>query len=552
MTAMKTFEDVQVWLPGAIRPADAVIDGYRRLGLWHDEHLLTHLERHRRQRPDATALLGFHAEGPADVVSWSRYAAEVERYASALRALGVGPGQVVAVQMPNRWETAALMLAVMHTGAILAPLVTALRGRELEKMLVQLRATVVVTVGEWAGFDHASSLAGMADRLPHLRHRVVLGSKSADEFDFDAHFRNTDWTADFPAPLADSAADPDNVAVVLFTSGTTGEPKAVLHTANTLLAGAAPVVNEDKLGAGDVSYNPHNLTHIFGITTGLAFPLLSGGSAVLLDTWSPVRAAQIIRDTRVTVFSGAAIFLEAVFRVADDLSSLRMVCCGAAPVPPKLVREIHAKLGVPLRAGWGMTEVPLGTFTRSDDPADHATISDGRPAASLELDLRVEGTISRENPARLFVRGAALCIALVGRDTGTVHVLAEHDGGWFDTGDLVLPDGHGGIRLAGRAADRIGGILMVPVLDVEAELMRHPAVADVAIVGYEDEHGHDAPCAVVVPAGEPPTLAGLRAYLDGVGMTEFYQPTRLELMPVLPRNLSGKVLKRELRERLRG
>jgi cyclohexanecarboxylate-CoA ligase len=552
MSAMSTYADEQSWAPGAIRPDATVIESYRRLGLWHDKHLLSYLEHQRRQRPDAPAIFGFGAEGPAEVVSWSRYATEVENYAAALRALGVGPGQVVAVQMPNQWETAALMLAVMHTGAVLAPLVTAIRGRELEKMLGQLRATVVVTVGEWTGFDHASTLAEMAARLPHLRHRVVLGAKSDAEIDFDAHFRNTSWTAEHPMPLADSAADPDNIAVVLFTSGTTGEPKAVLHTANTLLSGAAAMADEEKLGPDDVSYNPHNLTHIFGIITGLAFPVLTGGSAVLLDTWSPARAAEIIRDTRVTMFSGAAVFLAAIVQAADDLSSLRLLFCAAAPVPPKLVRAIHAKLGVPLRAGWGMTEAPIGTFTRSGDPDEHATVSDGRPAATLEIDLRVEGTASKENPARLFVRGAALCIALVGRDTGTVDVLADRPGGWFDTGDLVLPDGDGGIRLAGRAADRVGGILMVPVTDVESQLLEHPAVADVAVVGYEDENGHDAPCAVVVPAGEPPTLADLRAYLDSVGMTEFYQPTRLELMPMLPRTITGKVLKRELRERLKG
>jgi cyclohexanecarboxylate-CoA ligase len=200
-----------------------------------------------------------------------------------------------------------------------------------------------------------------------------------------------------------------------------------------------------------------------------------------------------------------------------------------------------------------MTETGVATITRSDDPPDWAAHSDGRPVLSVELDLRSDGEISRERPGELFVRSGGLCVATVGRDTGNVVVISEHDDGWYDTGDLAVPDGRGGIRLMGRAGDKIGGVFMIPVNDVESELLRHSGVRDVALVGYPDGQGGELACAIVVPANTPPvTLDELRRYLGGLGMTDWYLPTRLECVDALPRNGTGKVRKELLRRWLRG
>jgi cyclohexanecarboxylate-CoA ligase len=536
----------------ALRATDETIARYRAQGLWRPTTVLDDLHRHRLHRPGDIALTAHRRGAPTERLSWARYAATVERYASGLRALDVAPGEVVAVQLPNWWETAALILACFRVGAVAAPVITSIRARELEKMLAHLRATVVVTVGQWDGHDHAGALAEMAGRLPALRHRVVLGQASdPGAIHFQDHFTRTEWADRYPMPLARLDVDPDRAALVLFTSGTTGEPKAVVHTLNTLHAGAVPLAEDVAISGDDVMFNPHSLTHIFGVFTGIAMPLFLGAPIVLLDTWEPGEAAAAIEADRVTVFTGAPVFVQALLDAAErdhtDLSSLRTLFAAAAPVPPDLVHEVLGRLGVPLRAAWGMTEVPCGTWTRTGTPPEFAAGSDGGPGAAAELDLRPEEGAG--GPARLFVRGAAVCLARVGRDTGIVDVPPD---GWLDTGDLVVPDGAGGIRIVGRVADRIGRGFMIPVRDVEEQLAAHPAVADVALVGYTAPDGHEDPCAVIVAAGStPPTLAELRGYLTRVGMTDWYQPTRVEVLAALPRNANGKVLKEELRRRLR-
>jgi len=146
-----------------------------------------------------------------------------------------------------------------------------------------------------------------------------------------------------------------------------------------------------------------------------------------------------------------------------------------------------------------------------------------------------------------------VCLATVGRDTGKVVVIAEQGDGWYDTGDLAVPDGCGGVKLMGRAADRIGGVFMIPVNDVESALLGHPGVADVALVGYPTDDGGELACAVIVPATSPPvTLDELCEYLGDQGMTRWYLPSRLALVETLPRNTNGKVCKELLRRWLRG
>lgn len=169
-------------------------------------------------------------------------------------------------------------------------------------------------------------------------------------------------------------------------------------------------------------------------------------------------------------------------------------------------------------------------MTRSDNPPNWAASSDGRPIAGMELDLRSDAEITKERPGRVFAGGGGVCLATVGRDTGALKITAEHDDGWYDTGDLAIPDGRGGIRLQGRVGDRIGGVFMIPAHDVESELLTNPRIKDVALVGYPDQQGGELACAVLVAASTTPpiTLDELRQHLTDQGMTEWHLPTRLE------------------------
>jgi len=205
-------------------------------------------------------------------------------------------------------------------------------------------------------------------------------------------------------------------------------------------------------------------------------------------------------------------------------------------------------LGLPLLNQWGMTEGGL-LLTSPEDPPDWAAVSAGRPVPGTEAELRpvaLDAPASETNPGRLAIRGASLCLGTMGRDSGTLRLLADEDDGWYDTGDLAFPDGRGGYRLVGRAADRVGGAFMIPVADVENALLAHPAISDAAVVGHKDNLEG---CAVLVST-VPLTLDDIRSYLSGLGMTEWYWPTRAERIGELPRNHMGKVDKARLRARL--
>lgn len=531
---------------GEFRAPAELIRRYHDAGVWRNQGPISDLRRWQRERPDATAIIQWRNGVEAERISWAQYARHVERFAAALRELGVGRGDVVAVWLPNLWQVNALLLACARIGAVNAPLLPTLRERELSRILTRLGAKVVITVDEWAGFRHSRALEALAADLPQLRHRVVLGETRDGEIDFERFFHRTDPAAQLP----DAAEDPDRLALVLFTSGTSGEPKGVLHSFNTIYAGIAPIATTERIGPDDTMFIPHALTFIGGTLYGICMPLFAGATTVVLDSWDAATARRMLRDTRTTVmFAGPIFFEQLIAAGGGEGLGLRLAVSGATTIPQQLVRELPDALGVPLRTLWGMTEVAAQTWTRATDPWDWGTRSDGSPGPGLEIQLRGGDVVSKEQPARLFVRGAGVTLATLGRDSGTLRVLADHDDGWYDTGDLAIPDGRGGIRIIGRVADRIGTLFMIPVNDVEGQLLEHPDIDDVAVVGDDDER---AVAVVVSHATPPPDVDDVRAFLTAKGMTDWYQPSRVEVVERLPRNSAGKVLKDLLRRWLRG
>jgi cyclohexanecarboxylate-CoA ligase len=288
-------------------------------------------------------------------------------------------------------------------------------------------------------------------------------------------------------------------------------------------------------------------------------PLLTGACGVVLDSWSGERGARLLAEAGVSIMFSGPTFIQDMIAARDGQPetplALRTLCGGGTTLPGPLVAQVPRVFGVPLQVAWGMTEVGLGTMTRKDDPEDWAAHSDGRACVPLDLDVRSDTSSTPDQPGRLFARGGGICLATYGRDSGKLVVIAEQNDGWYDTGDLAIPDGRGGIRLMGRVGDRIVRLArgIIPVADVETTLLDHPGVADATLVGYPADDGDELPCAVITPATEPPVrLDEIRRYLTDQGMTEWYIPTRLEYVDRIPRNVNGKVLKNELRRWVMG
>lgn len=524
---------------------------YRANSWWRDETFLDDLRGHARDRPGAPALIGRRVvEERTDTVSYAELVELIDRFAYGLLDLGVGPGDVVAVQLPDWWELVPLSLACVRISARLCPLIPTYRRYELDYMLTLTEARVCVTMAEQDGVRLAEVITGLD--LPRLEHVLVAGGpRPPGTRDFHEHFLGPATEGRDPGELKGRELGPDDPYLILFTSGTTGEPKGVLHSLNTLYAPSRGYADLLGLDEGLVATVASVNTLYSGFVQGLMVPFMLGGTAVFQDVWDGPTQVALFEEHNVTLFYGSYSFL---LDLLDEqrarprnLPAMRYMVTGSAPVPPHAVDEIREVFGVRTYSLWGMTENGPVTITRPEDPEDWAAHSDGTAIAGMEL--RIDPLEGRsDGVGRLWVRGPTQCLGYFKREE--LYAAELDDEGWFHTGDLARDDGRGGIRIAGRSKDIIiYTSFNVPVAEVEAVLGRHPRVREVAVIGIPHPEVVEEVCAVVLPQGEPPTLEELREHMRVTGVTSWFWPRRLEVVERMPKTITGKIRKVELRQR---
>ncbi|WP_405019867.1 AMP-binding protein [Kitasatospora sp. NBC_00070] len=546
----------------AAGPPPELAADHRAGGWWRDETFLHDLYRTAATAPDRPAIVSHRAHRPAGhrivTLDHGQLARYVDRFAGALRSLGLGPGDPVAFQLPSWWEASALTLACLRIGAVAVPVLPTQRAHGLERVLGDLRVRLCVVPDAWEGFGHAEALAELAHRLPWLRHRVVLGDAAATgAVDFAAYFLRTPHEQ-LPDPGGPFVADPDRTALAVTVMGLGDSFTSTLHTPNTLYAGLRSQQQSPGLGPapGEVSYSALPLTSLASLLFGVYWPVAVGGTAVFQDVWDPDSCLDLLEQAGVTRAYAAPVYwaevLAAQRRAPRRPAALRLLLSGGRTrTPAGLLAELPVALGAPAVAVWGSPEVGLGTVARGETPAERSAESDGRPLPGLELSPLSELPRAPGGPAveRLRVRGPAVCLACWPHGAETLRLPWEQDQGWLDTGDLARADGLGGVQVVQWAGHRTGAIFLVPVAELEDALLAHPAVREAAVVGYPDpEHG-ELTCAVVVPAAgaDPPGLPELRRHLTARGLAEAFLPTRLELAGSLPRDAHGGLRAEALR-----
>jgi len=539
---------------------DAVLLAPRRAeslakGWWRDRTINDDLDACLAACPDKLALTAVRHSGEMRRFTYAQLAALADRMAVGLSRLGVGKNDVVAMQLPNWWQFTALYLACSRIGAVLNPLMPIFRERELSFMLAHGEAKAFVVPRTFRGFDHEAMARGLKPQLPCLKHIVVVDGVGPD--DFDVLLTQPEWekAPDAAAILTRSRPGPDDVTQLIYTSGTTGEPKGVMHSANTLMANVVPYADRLRLGETDTVLMASPMAHQTGFMYGLMMPIMLRASAVLLDIWDPARAAQLIRDERATFTMASTPFLTDLTRVVVEsgqgVPTLRSFLCAGAPIPGPLVEQARAGLGAKIVSAWGMTENGAVTLINLDDDDERAYTTDGRPLPGVEV--MVMDANGREAPVgasgQLFVRACSNFGGYLKRPQWN----ATDAQGWFDTGDLAYKDVQGYIRISGRAKDVIiRGGENIPVVEVEALLYRHPAVAQVAIVAYPDERLGERACAVAATKpGASFDFAAMSDFLKEQKLAIQYIPEKLIVTPALPATPSGKIQKFRLREMLR-
>jgi cyclohexanecarboxylate-CoA ligase len=531
---------------------DGAREQYQRDGWWRDGTFLGDLRRHAAAHPDKAAVIARRsADAQTETVSYADLAAATDRFSQALLALDVKPGEFVGIYMPDHWEILPLALATIQIGARIAPMNTSFRRRELELAARTTQLRVFITVENLSGARPADTMLDIATRVPSIEHIVVMGEdRPAGTLSFTGDFLGN--AGHDPAELAGRELPADDPYLILLTSGTTGDPKGALHSQNTLYAGIRGYQTTLDLDSSLVKASPHTNMHYVGFVQNLLTPLALGGTAVVSSVWDPDLYLDLFEQHGVTMLYAGPVWLAPLLQAQRarkrDTSSLQYIVSGSAPVPPSLVQEVRDTFGVRLYSLWGMTENGPVTMSRSDDPWDWAAQSDGRATGGMQV--RIDPIPGRSDGAGpLWVRGPAQCVGYYGSDDAYAADL--DDEGWFNTGDLARDDGRGGIRIAGRTKDIIiHKTVMVPVLDIENVLLKHPKVADVALIGIPDDPViGERVCAVVVPAGDAPELDELRTFLRGEGVRDLHMPQQLEVVSEMPRTATGKIRKVELRQR---
>jgi len=502
-------------------------------GLWPGRVITDYLDQWVEQKPDATALVAWRTEDETEArLTWRQLARRAAAAARALADAGVQRGDVVSFQLPNWWEFVALYLATVRLGAIANPLMPIFRRRELSFMLRLAGSRVFIAPERFRGFDHGALARELAAELSGMR---LVG---------------LDFGSPREAFLRGARLQPDDVTQLLYTSGTTGESKGVLHTSNTLLSAVATFPPHLRLGASDVIFMPSPLAHQLGFMYGMLMALMLGVPLVLIDVWRAARAAQLIAANGASFAFAATPFLADLIEGQAKLPSLRVFASAGAPIPPAVVQAARERLGLAVAASWGMTE--CGSVTCTPHDGSRTAESDG--CALPNGEVRVVGADGREAPrgtiGALQVRGASLFVGYLKRP----NLYQLDPEGWFDTGDLARMDAEGYIRICGRSKDVvIRGGENIPVVEIEAALYRMPQIADVAIVAMPDPRLQERACAyVTLRPGQTLDLARVAQHLTQEGFSKHFWPERLEVLAEMPRTPTGKIQKFVLRELAKG
>jgi acyl-CoA synthetase (AMP-forming)/AMP-acid ligase II len=482
--------------------------------------------------------------------------AEARTVGAGLVALGVEPGDRVAIWAPNSARWIVALLGLFQAGAVLVPINTRFKGPEAAPILTRTRAKVLVTVTDFLGTDHIALLREAAAELPDLQTIVVLdGPVPADARSWDDLRAGATPAARAEAERRRTAVAPDDPSDILFTSGTTGTPKGVVQThARTLLV-ATDWVAMTGLTAGDryLMVNPY--FHMFGLKAGILASMAAGATMLPEPVFDVDRVLARVGAEGVTVLPGAPTIYQAILDHPDrgrhDLSTLRVAVTGAADIPVELIRRIFDELPFAVViTGYGLTEGGTAAATSPGDDPETIATTVGRPRPSFELRI-VDGQrrdVPQGEPGEILLRGGSIMAHYLDDPEATAAAVS-HDG-WLGTGDLGIIDEQGCLRIVGRSKDMfiVGGFNAYPA-EIENALLRHPDVAQVAVIGIPDERLGEVGMAFVVPRPGSTPSDGEIIEWSRAQMANYKVPRRVELIDELPLNATGKVEKRTLRER---
>jgi acyl-CoA synthetase (AMP-forming)/AMP-acid ligase II len=523
---------------------------YREAGLWRDRTLADEARARAEKTPDRVVFPNDAAQP-----SYASLLQQGHALAVALHDLGLRMGDVVGFQIPNWVEAAVINLAAAIGGFVVNPIVPIYRDAEVRQMLADGGARAFFYAGAAAPgrFDYTEMVARIRPDLPQLQHAIPVRAAAANGYEALVA-SGLGRAGDLPR------VDPDTVKLLLYTSGTTGRPKGVLHSHNTLARVQAGSYAQWHIVDGETILMPSPVTHISGYSNGLEQPFQNGTRTVLMDGWNAAAALDLIERYQVVGTVAATPFLKELADSAQArglrLPSLRMFACGGAAVPAGLVRDANTVFAHPCAFRvFGASEAPLVTTGYPPDRfPELAAATDGEIFDYEVLLLAPDGERFAPNgegsgEGEILVRGPAMLMGYAD-EAQTREAITED--GYFRTGDIGLITPEGALLITGRKKDLIiRGGENISAKEIEDVLLQHPDVLDAAVVAMPHARLGEGVCAYIVPRGAAPDTAALTAHVFQSGLARQKCPERFEFILDLPRTASGKVRKDVLRAQIR-
>lgn len=498
------------------------------------------------RRVDATPDALMAVDEDMRTLTFAEYWSEAERAAAGFLAQGVGEGDVVSWQLPTWIESLILVGALSRIGAVQNPMLPIYRQREVSFVARQAGAKLLVVPSVWRGFDFEAMATGIAQSTGDLR--VLVSDRALPQGD----------PSTLPPPPAPLAAADQPVRWLFYTSGTTADPKGAQHTDASIAAVALGMSERFGVVPADRNAMVFPFTHLGGIAW-LFVSLQTGCSNILVEAFDPDQTPEVLSREGVTLAGAGTVFHKAYLdyqrkHPTPVFPSVRGFPGGGATKPPALVREMREVFDAPVLSAYGLTEAPILTMSDLSDGEEELELTEGKPMSGVELRfVTLEGRPA-EPGEEGEIRARAPQVMRGYLDSSLDREAFDEDG-FFRTGDLGRLDERGNLVITGRVKDiiiRKGE--NVSAREVEDLLYAHPAVADVAVIGLPDPDSGERVCAVVqiAPGEAALTLAEVVSYLRSQGLMNQKLPEQVELIDVIPRNPSGKVLKHVLQDRYEG
>ncbi|MGH7995516.1 MAG: AMP-binding protein [Opitutaceae bacterium] len=501
--------------------------------------------------PGRIAIIDLARERPvrftfAELDAWA------ERTAQGLLDRGVRPGENVAFILPNGWEFVVLSVAIWKIGAVVCPMLPALREREITFIVNRSRSRILIAPEEYHGFRYGPMIEAIRKDMPRLESTVAVAAGGPA-----AHWTGLGGLASAPADraaLAKVKPAPDAMAQLLFTSGTTGEPKGVLHSMTTLSHGLDSHARVLRLTGSDRIWVPSPMGHQTGFLYGMMIALYLGAPQICQPSWNTELARRAVEREGATFVQAAMPFLADLAALVRPPRGLRKFVATGAAVPRQLAREAGEALGCSVIGGWGSTESCLVTVghASAQPTADEAHWkSDGRVIPGMEMVVRdAEGRpLPDGQEGHFWVKTPAMFVGYL--DHPEWYESALDADGFFDTGDLAALDADGHLHIKGRLKDVINrGGEKIPAAELEDILYQFDAVRQAAIVAMPDARLGERICAYIAPKDpdRAPSKEEIIAFFKGKGVTKIYWPEHIEYLERLPTTASGKVQKYLLRQ----